>query len=536
MLRRIYKSWGIGRNRTATSTSTIVPVLIGNLGSTRRAQVGSGGKVELPSGTVLEWWVRSGDRWHVPSLDVTIRDWMLDNTPVVRSALRVPGGDVTGSVYSTVQGTREVIAMVLENATKAPLAAGLVVRSGSGRPIRLEGTTIFDGDVPVAYLPAAPADVMVGPLEPLFADAEVNRTVLSPAGTDELLHAHEAMFVVPLLHQSSVRFAALLGVSSALATASTPVLSALPDPAMVARGWALQAGNTAQIDGDQRRANDLKGLATSLLLWVDGVADRPWLERGAIAHGLVRIGAFDEALRAVDGVDDLQARNGSLGTTKDDVFATAHILAAVVTVARYLPDIAFGTAIVPLVAGALEFLHRSAKRSPAEVAATSGVFVAAARLLDRVDETRAARHAREAWVTAGKSWPLARALESPLPAISSGASLVPGDPARLSNAVVTAVNGLANESADGSIEVFSGWSARDLAGQTVALHNVDTPIGKVSAALRWHGARPALLWEIASAPADNIILRCSVLDPQWSSSQRVGEALLRAPELDAYPS
>jgi hypothetical protein len=508
-------------------------VLIGNLGSTRRAQVGSGGRVELPSGTILEWWVRSADRWHVPTLDVTVRDWMLDNTPVLKSAVRVPGGDATGSVYSTVQGPREIVALVVENNTKAPLAAGLVVRSATGRPIRLDGTTVFDGDLPVAYLPAVPSDVMAGPLEPLLAESDVNRPDVSPATAQHLAAASEALFVVPLLHHSSVRFAGLLGVSSALGVASTPVLSALPDAAMVARGWALQAGNTARIEGDQTRANSLKGLATSLLLLVDGVTDRPGVERAAIAHGLVRIGAYDEALTSIDGVDDLQSRNGSLvlpgDNASDHPMTTAHVLGALVTVARYLPDATFATAMVPLVAGALEFLHRCVKRHPNEVAATSGVFLAAAGMLDRVDEGRAARHARDAWSSLGKSWPLARATEPALPAMSSGAALVPGDPARLSNAVVSAADALASEAADGSIELFAGWTTRDLAGQPLALHGVDTPVGKLSAAIRWHGARPALLWDVASAPADALMLRCSVLDPTWSTTEPVGEGLLAAP-------
>ncbi len=456
---------------------------------------------------------------------------MLDNTPVLKSAMRVPGGDVTGAVYSTVQGPREIVAIELTNNTAAPLAAGLVVRSGSQRSIRLEGTTVYDGDRPVAYLPSKPSDIMAGPLQPLLADSDVNREQISPAVADDLAASHEALFVVPLLHKSSIRFAGLLGVSSALGVASTPVLSALPDPAMVANGWKIQAGEIARVDGDQTRANTLKGLATSLLLMVDGIRDRPWVERAAIARGLIRIGAYDEALAALDGVDELQARNGSLGADTGPL-PTAQILAGVVTVGRYLPTAVFAAAAVPLVAGALEYLHRSAKRHPVEVAAHSGVFAAAAGMLERVDERRAARHAREAWSELGSGWPLARATEPPLPSVSSGASLVPSDAPRLSNAIVAAVDELAAETADGTLELFAGWNARDLAGLPLALHGVDTSVGKLSVAIRWHGARPALLWDVASAPADVLKLRCSVLDPQWETSLRVGESLLAAPVLD----
>jgi hypothetical protein len=500
-------------------------MLIGNLGSTRRAEVGSGGALHLPGGTVIEWWVRSGDKWHVPSVDVTVRDWMLDNSPVLKSAMRIPGGDVTSSVYTTVQGQREVVCIELTNATKAPIAAGLVVRSSNGRAIRLEGTTVFDGERPVAYLPAAPTDVIAGPLQPLVPESEVNRQVVTPA---ILTAESEAMFVIPLLHNSTIRFASLLGVSSALGVASTPVLSALPDPAMVARGWGIQAGECARVDGDQPRANSLRALATSLLLFGDGVTDRSWVERAAIARGLTRIGTYDQALACLDGVDDVQLRNGAL-VDEHDPLITAQVLAAVVVVGRHHPSPVFGSAMVPLIAGALESLLRGAKRNPVVVGANAAVFLGASRLLERVGETRAARHARDAWEATGSTWPMARAMELPLPASSIGAGFVPSDAARLSNALVSAVDALAAEDADGRIDLFPGWSAKELAGVPMALHNVDTPIGPVSAAIRWHGARPALLWEVSAAPADHVQLTCSAIDPSWVGEGLRGEALLAAP-------
>ena len=504
-------------------------MLIGNLGSTRRAEVGSAGLLLLPEGTTIEWWVRSGDRWHVPSTDVTTRDWLLDNAPVLSSAVRVPGGDVTGQVYATVQGPREVVSIELANSTAAPLAAALVVRSGSGRPLRVEGTTIFEGDRPVAYLPTVPSDVIAGPLKPLIADSDINRTAVSPSPLST--ESTEVAFVVPLLHRSSVRFAALLGVASALGTASVPVLSALPDPAMVARGWGLQAGNVARIDGDQRCDNAVRALATAMLLYADGAPGRRWSERAAIARGLARIGAHDEALRALEGIDDAQFRNGSLGDD-GNVVVTAEVLSAVVTVGRHLSGAAFAQSMIPLVAGALEFLQRSARRDATTVAAHSGVFLAASRMLERVGEQRAARTAQQVWSQLGASWPLARSLEPTLPAITSGAALVPGDPQRLANAVVSSIDALVTETADGSIDLLSGWTADELAGVALAVHQVDTAYGPVSAAIRWHGARPALLWDVQCAPADRVTVRCSVLDPSWSSQLPVGESLLAAPTVN----
>jgi hypothetical protein len=55
-----------------------------------------------------------------------------------------------------------------------------------------------------------------------------------------------------------------------------------------------------------------------------------------------------------------------------------------------------------------------------------------------------------------------------------------------------------------------------------ALICVTRPRGRVSCSVRWHGPRPALLWD---APAD-VTVRAPALDPAWSSTEATGEALL----------
>ena len=67
-------------------------------------------------------------------------------------------------------------------------------------------------------------------------------------------------------------------------------------------------------------------------------------------------------------------------------------------------------------------------------------------------------------------------------------------------------------------------------GQPVAAHRVPTTAGTLSFALRWHGARPALLWEVeGDRPFE---LTCTSIDPAWSTGEGRGEALLAAPILD----
>ena len=72
-------------------------------------------------------------------------------------------------------------------------------------------------------------------------------------------------------------------------------------------------------------------------------------------------------------------------------------------------------------------------------------------------------------------------------------------------------------------------------GRPVEVHDLPVKEGTVSYAVRWHGSRPALLWD---APP-GMHLRCPGLDPAWSTTERTGEELLARPETSGgalYPS
>jgi hypothetical protein len=62
-------------------------------------------------------------------------------------------------------------------------------------------------------------------------------------------------------------------------------------------------------------------------------------------------------------------------------------------------------------------------------------------------------------------------------------------------------------------------------GQSLEVHDAPTRAGLVSYAVRWHGPRPALLWECDGPVA----LTAPGLDPAWSTTEARGEALLAAP-------
>ena len=82
------------------------------------------------------------------------------------------------------------------------------------------------------------------------------------------------------------------------------------------------------------------------------------------------------------------------------------------------------------------------------------------------------------------------------------------------------------DGADGGLALSSmvpaGWY-----GQGWEVHDAPTAVGRLSYAVRWHGDRVALLWEVESHEGVGAVrLTAPGLDPSWSTTERQGEALL----------
>jgi GH15 family glucan-1,4-alpha-glucosidase len=68
-------------------------------------------------------------------------------------------------------------------------------------------------------------------------------------------------------------------------------------------------------------------------------------------------------------------------------------------------------------------------------------------------------------------------------------------------------------------------------GQGFEVHEAPTHFGSMSYAVRWHGERPALLWELTlHDDVERVRLTAPGLDPGWSTTEQSGEALLSAPQ------
>jgi hypothetical protein len=72
-----------------------------------------------------------------------------------------------------------------------------------------------------------------------------------------------------------------------------------------------------------------------------------------------------------------------------------------------------------------------------------------------------------------------------------------------------------------AVELFPTFP-EEWRGASLDVRDAPTRQGSVSCSIRWHGDRPALLWD---APA-GVTVRAPGLDPSWSSDQPAGETLL----------
>jgi hypothetical protein len=378
-----------------------VPVLVGSLGNPGRAHVDARGGIRVVGRSwTLGWWIGGDDRWHLAAVEAAVRQHTVAGTPVVETAMRVPGGDAVQRVYG-VGGPGGIVIVEIENASPAAFVVALTIEgaravAGDERTIAVDGRDALLGPAPPARWTAGTA--------PLDVETVGSETGPFPELHDRKGGIHGAV-LYPLSHRNRLRVA--------LVTSDDPPgpvdLALAPDAATAAAGWhqLLDAGMRVVLPDP--RVQEAVELARSQVL-LD-----PDPDAGATA-----------ALE--DWGHDAEAEWAWRG---------------------------------------LSFSARRAARKrnvPVDQSTPSGLL----------------RATRAALVRDERDLELAPAL--------------PAD-----------------------------WQGRDL-----ELHDAPTRLGRLSYAIRWHGARPALLWEVVD-PAPGLLIRAPGLDPSWSTTEASGEALLATP-------
>jgi len=406
-------------NAAPLGTPVGAPPTIGVLGRDWRATVTPWGAVQQwdDLGT-LDWFIAADDRWYVPADEPTVRQSLVEGTPVVETRVRIPNGDAVMRVFAIADhGGLAVIEV--ENDSPMPIAVA------------------FAG-VPVLSL--RPATDM--PIQGIDLPAD---TVAFPVG-------HRATITVAIAHDPTTAAAVARQLPATLATAL-----------QVSRGWL----------GAAERASRLLLPDTTMASCV--VRDR---------CQLMLDGPPDPAKEPVDfllAVSEL-VRMGSVAEAW-----MPEIVDAVASLVDHRDD--------PLLAGALD---------------------AAERVSRAADEQRAVKDLR-------KIRPKLLATSG----VDSGATSATAVLAMpTSIAGIRDIVALERSIANGT-DLFPAGVPAAWLGQNFEVYGVPAgPDAEVSFALRWHGERPAVLWECTGQP---VTLTSSGAAPGWRTTERTGETLWPAP-------
>jgi hypothetical protein len=463
---------------------------LGILGSGPLVEVDETGTLQpLDAAWTLRWWVAGEDRWHRADRDPAVRQRQIDDLPLVETSVRVPSGDAVAVAYGFAGvGGAPLVVTRLTNESPVPIAAAVVV--GPARSIELVDDVVHVDGRPAFALGRRPAASVAA--DDLDGLAE---RVATAGGLTGGAMAGFAAFVAPLPHTQAAHAIVLPGGEDARP-------AAIPPPEQVASGWEAQIDRGARVSIPSPGVEALRRGRARLVM---GPGLDPTL--GEVAERLasaLRLGWFEDAVQPTEWLIAAQRGRGGFG---DDATTLACVSALAAWRVAGVPGDRLEHVVGPIAAGAHRLRRRRSKVDAPTAAAIDAAIREAAWCLEWADQRDAARD-----------------LLDGLPPSS--------DPPATSGRddVVAILDGVARATDDG-IELLAGWGPGWL-GAPVEVVDLPTRWGRASFAVRWHGARPALLWEVtpwSDLDAATPTLTAPLVDPAWSTRSLSGDALLAAP-------
>ncbi len=434
------------------------------------ARLDDAGRIITESFT-LEWGALAEDRWRLAH-DERLRRSRVDDTPVYEQWLRVPGGDVIQRVGVVNDGVGRALVVEFENASGS---AVLVALAGHRADVALQADpdlVLADGE---AWMrPSRPAGAVA-------VEDDIWSAIAAEPGPGPVAGANAAALLVPVPHRQTIQV-------------TVAVEGPMPDrdqvPGEIAAGWRAVAGRALHIDlPDSDLTEAWRRVICDLI--VEAGSDDP-LTAAESAWWLDLAGMSEEADRG----------RATLVATAEDGELTAEAAVA------GLRALAGRDLIVGERSGLDQLADVLAETAGRELDAETLMFAAAA--LESTD-ARAAKDARRL---------AARITESGL--------VYRGPHSRVARGAATVLAPLvADHMRQHRLDLLPAVP-EEWFGQPVDVRGLATAAGTVSFSVRWHGDRPALLWERVGGVED-VEIRCPGLDPAWVTGDRNGEALLAAP-------
>ncbi|MEM7286373.1 MAG: hypothetical protein AAF480_08490 [Actinomycetota bacterium] len=540
---------------------------IGAIGHEPLFRVDGAGVVRDLDGLVgLDWWVGAEDRWHRASIEHAVRQGLGEDEVTVETRLRVPGGDIVSRATGAASSGRGVCLLEFENETPVPVAVALVVKLPGPGSIEVDDDTLTVDGVPMLRAGRSVARCLIATNGDALAAGFEAGDALPPAELDLPVEGRVVGLIFPVPHTAILK--------SVLTTDGGAMLGGpadLPPIDAVARGWHLHVERGARMEvPDERVLRVLAAARRHVLLgsaaapdsgfWRD---DPGWLTAAA-AVGLDAWGHHTEArelLLAATGVDDLTTHAARTGTEAGAlVWAWAELLerrpdpdllealtgwlteaaigltrrrrglfgrrdrgadsgwraVGLASAASLLSRIEDGT-IGPDLVDALPDLVDELRPEPSSLALALG----GRRLGGDVDTTVLDLLAERLEVEA--TLPAVAAASSPTGALAGPHRA--HDPLASILYLIAARRAIVDEpdGTGGPIAIVPGVP-EEWFGAAIEAHAVPVTGGAVAFGVRWHGERPAVLWDVATAAPTTI--SAPSLDPSWSDDRPRAEALL----------
>jgi len=456
------------------------------------AVIGPRGTISALDGSWrLEWGAGADDRWHVSHDEVAVRQTRIDDTPVYSTAMRVPSGDIECRVGSATDGVSRTLTVEFVNSSPGGVALGLVLHVappiGRSRRSRRRVLSVDRSGVKLDERVLISAQRRAGGVLAMAQPSDDSASAWSAvaaspdaaeATADLARSGGYAAMVFPLPHRASLSIQLNLEGEPPTRVAT---------PGEIASGWRTISARAAEIQVPDSRLVEAWRRVVPDLMIAAGSADP--LEAAEAAPWLDLAGFPEEADRAratVIVAAEAGRLNGPAAAAAITALASRELRAGEPSGLSELVDL--------LVSAAGASIDRT-------------TLTAAAVALGPSTDGAADQLMRLA-----KSLP-----ESPTP-----------DPTSIVARGAAAIIGrLVGPVRPGELDLLPAIPT-EWFGQPVDIRGVVTHVGQMSFSLRWHGARPALLWERQGGPSDAVIT-CTGLDPAWSSSERTGEALLGEP-------
>ncbi len=521
----------------------------------------------------VEVWFGAGDRWVQGGADAGVRQSRIVGLPIVETRQRVGDGDIVQTAWADEPGDgRGRVIVELKNETDVAVVAAVVVRpqklfgaAGSISEARVSDTLIVADRLPIVDLTRQPGDVAVAPDEGTALLDVLRTSATSLLGHDHITDENQRASIaamIPLTPGMDRQIHVLDGRE-----AST--VAAAPLNRIVA-GWRAHLDGAMEIDLPGWPKHLPPALLSSLIGAVgDGgppLGSTSWTRRddATIAVALDGAGVHWAAAAVVErllvdvaeGVLDrsdwpqvaaaLCAISGS--AVGDEVIARHGDTS--VTIAGDTLSRACGTALDRTLIEVVRIAHGQGAANDARAIEGKGASPETLRQLgrlgvalgrDNAGELAAALDAAEkpfdvsnvalAMVASSQT---DRPFNGVVPTRALAGSTWRwaldgcGDSPHSRAAIAIGLRSLCVATRDDVIDIVPGMSGAWL-GQNLRVARVPTPAGLLSYAIRWHGPRPALLWELDGESGARFSITCASIDPSFQTSDTTGEALLGEP-------